>query len=312
MTIYVIADQDDNKILSSTYSLIGAAKSLSDSIILICYGELHLECINKARGCPYLIKVIHLKDLPNPNPLPQDLANAIAALLGDKLKRVIGSTAIFIREVLGIISALKDIEIFSNISFIDSKKNIITRRVSGKRINAASYLPENSYILTVIPHLFFDSYSGVKDMCAMESISYSNFKLVTIVNHGYIKQQVATLKCASLIVAAGAALVSASDIRRLELFAEKIRATLGATYAPVVAGHLDDSYLIGSSGQLVKPRLYIGFGVSGSLQHMAGIDANSLLVAVNNDPKAEIFRQVDFGLLLDWEDALSELEYEFA
>ena len=62
----------------------------------------------------------------------------------------------------------------------------------------------------------------------------------------------------------------------------------------------------------MKPRLYIGFGVSGSLQHMAGIDSNSLLVAVNNDPKAEIFTQVDFGLLLDWEDALSELEYEFA
>ena len=74
MTIYVIADQDDNKILSSTYSLIGAAKSLSDSIILVCYGKLNPASVDRVRKSPYLIKVIHIKDLPNPNPLPQDLA----------------------------------------------------------------------------------------------------------------------------------------------------------------------------------------------------------------------------------------------
>ena len=310
MTIYVIADQDDNKILSSTYSLIGAAKSLSDSIILVCYGKLNPASVGRVRKSPYLIKVIHIKDLPNP--LPQDLANALTDVLGSSLKMVVGSTSIFVKEVLGIISALQDIEIFSNISAIDSKKNIMMRRVSTKRINVVSYLPENSYILTVIPHLFFDDHSITEVKCLIENISAPYFKLVTIVNHGYINQQVDNLECASLVVTAGGALVSASDIRRLELFAEKIRAKLGATYAPVVAGHLDDRYLIGSSGQLVKPRLYIGFGVSGSLQHMAGIDADSLLVAVNNDPKAEIFRQVDFGLLLDWEDALSELECEFA
>lgn len=297
--VYIIAEQSNGKILSITNSLINAALKISSDITLVCYGEIDDNNIAKFRHVENLKKII--------------IINTTYTFLADKIISYLSSDAVVIsglsrsgKSVLAKLSGMLNVNVVTNIISLDDKA--ITSIKYYGQIHERLDFPSGRALLSIKTTNFSRSIVASKTNCELENISVKKLGIVPIENHGYINDKFMSLQQAKTVVAGGRALRSASDFARLQSFARKINAAVGGSYAAIACGYLEECCQIGVTGQMLRPNLYLAFGISGAVQHMAGIANETIVIAINNNPHAEIFKTADYGVLLDWKEALYKIE----
>ena len=305
MAVLVIAEHDNSNLKSSTLNTITAAKKLSDDIHLIILGSNIEELANKSKVVPLLSKVITCDNEKLKNFLPE-LSAPLISNLAENYSHILAPASTFGKNLLPRVSALLDITQISDVIDIVSNDTFVRPIYAG---NAISQVQTNQKInlLTIRPTSFEKSEDSGGD-ASIEEISFVDTDLKTIfINREVSKSDRPELGNAKIVVSGGRGLENSDNFKLLYELADKLNAAVGASRAAVDSGYIGNEYQVGQTGKMVAPELYIAVGISGAIQHLAGMKESKVIVAINKDLEAPIFNVADYGLSSDLFQAIPEI-----
>ena len=308
MAVLVIAEHDNSNLKSSTLNTITAAKKLSDDIHLIILGSNIEELANKSKVVHLLSKVITCDNEKLKNFLPE-LSAPLISNLAENYSHILAPASTFGKNLLPRVSALLDITQISDVIDIVSNDTFVRPIYAG---NAISQVQTNQKInlLTIRPTSFEKSEDSGGD-ASIEEISFVDTDLKTIfINREVSKSDRPELGNAKIVVSGGRGLENSDNFKLLYELADKLNAAVGASRAAVDSGYIGNEYQVGQTGKMVAPELYIAIGISGAIQHLAGMKESKIIVAINKDEEAPIFNVADYGLSADLFEALPALSTE--
>ena len=305
MAVLVIAEHDNSNLTSSTLKTITAAKKLSDDIHLIILGINIEELANKSKVVHLLSKVITCDNEKLKNFLPE-LSAPLISNLAENYSHILAPASTFGKNLLPRVSALLDITQISDVIDIVSNDTFVRPIYAG---NAISQVQTNQKInlLTIRPTSFEKSEDSGGD-ASIEEISFVDTDLKTIfINREVSKSDRPELGNAKIVVSGGRGLENSDNFKLLYELADKLNAAVGASRAAVDSGYIGNEYQVGQTGKMVAPELYIAVGISGAIQHLAGMKESKVIVAINKDLEAPIFNVADYGLSSDLFQAIPEI-----
>jgi len=305
MAVLVIAEHDNSNLKSSTLNTITAAKKLSDDIHLIILGSNIEELANKSKVVHLLSKVITCDNEKLKNFLPE-LSAPLISNLAENYSHILAPASTFGKNLLPRVSALLDITQISDVIDIVSNDTFVRPIYAG---NAISKVQTNQKInlLTIRPTSFEKSEDSGGD-ASIEEISFVDTDLKTIfINREVSKSDRPELGNAKIVVSGGRGLENSDNFKLLYELADKLNAAVGASRAAVDSGYIGNEYQVGQTGKMVAPELYIAVGISGAIQHLAGMKESKVIVAINKDLEAPIFNVADYGLSSDLFQAIPEI-----
>ena len=306
MKILVIAEHDNSTLKGSTNSTIAAAKEISPEISVLVAGH---SCSSVSSEVASLdgVSSVMLADSPTyENFLAEDLANLIVSVSND-FEYILAPATTFGKNFLPRVSAMLDSQQISEITEVVSSDTFKRPIYAGSCIATVKTL-ESKKIISVRSTAFDGVLSGeseapVTDVSSVDSLNVSSF----------VKEDLAVsdrpeLTAADIVVSGGRGMQSGDNFHLLDSIADKLGAAVGASRAAVDAGFVPNDYQVGQTGKIVAPDLYIAVGISGAIQHLAGMKDSKVIVAINKDEDAPIFQVADYGLVADLFDALPELD----
>ena len=306
MKILVIAEHDNSTLKGSTNSTIAAAKEISPDISVLVAGH---SCSSVSSEVASLdgVSSVMLADSPTyENFLAEDLANLIVSVSND-FEYILAPATTFGKNFLPRVSAMLDSQQISEITEVVSSDTFKRPIYAGSCIATVKTL-ESKKIISVRSTAFDGVLSGeseapVTDVSSVDSLNVSLF----------VKEDLAVsdrpeLTAADIVVSGGRGMQSGDNFHLLDSIADKLGAAVGASRAAVDAGFVPNDYQVGQTGKIVAPDLYIAVGISGAIQHLAGMKDSKVIVAINKDEDAPIFQVADYGLVADLFDALPELD----
>ena len=305
MAVLVIAEHDNSNLKSSTLNTITAAKKLSDDIHLIILGSNIEELANKSKVVHLLSKVITCDNEKLKNFLPE-LSAPLISNLAENYSHILAPASTFGKNLLPRVSALLDITQISDVIDIVSNDTFVRPIYAG---NAISQVQTNQKInlLTIRPTSFEKSEDSGGD-ASIEEISFVDTDLKTIfINREVSKSDRPELGNSKIVVSGGRGLENSDNFKLLYELADKLNAAVGASRAAVDSGYIGNEYQVGQTGKMVAPELYIAVGISGAIQHLAGMKESKVIVAINKDLEAPIFNVADYGLSSDLFQAIPEI-----
>ena len=305
MAVLVIAEHDNSNLKSSTLNTITAAKKLSDDIHLIILGSNIEELANKSKVVHLLSKVITCDNEKLKNFLPE-LSAPLISNLAENYSHILAPASTFGKNLLPRVSALLDITQISDVIDIVSNDTFVRPIYAG---NAISQVQTNQKInlLTIRPTSFEKSEDSGGD-ASIEEISFVDTDLkTTFINREVSKSDRPELGNARIVVSGGRGLENSDNFKLLYELADKLNAAVGASRAAVDSGYIGNEHQVGQTGKMVAPELYIAIGISGAIQHLAGMKESKVIVAINKDLEAPIFNVADYGLSSDLFQAIPEI-----
>ncbi len=307
MNVLIIAEHDNHAIKPATLQTVTAARELSDEIILLVAGH-HCAAVAEAAAKISGVKKILLADaIEYAHATPEHLA-ALVATLADNFSYVLAPATAFGKNVLPRIAGLLDVAQISDVIKIISPDTFVRPIYAG---NALTTVQSNDRIkLLTIRTTAYISAASQEISAPIETIHPPIFEhpTATWISQTESKKERPELTTARVVISGGRGLGSAENFKSLEKIADKLGAAIGASRAAVDAGFAPNDCQVGQTGKIVAPDLYIAVGISGAIQHMAGMKESKVIVAINQDPDAPIFQIADYGLVGDLFQILPELE----
>ncbi len=306
MTILVIAEHDQNALKRATYHTVTAAASMSSDVDLLVFNPQVSTEAAKISGIKHVL-VVDEKNYAH------QLAENVAPLVSELAKQythVLAPATTFGKNILPRAAALTDMAMISDVIKIISPDTFLRPIYAGNAL-ATVQSHEAIQFLTVRSTGFAaatQNQSATAEIKALDILipnTLSQFEGEEI--HISARPE---LTAARIIVAGGRGLKSLENFKLLEKLADTLGAALGASRAAVDAGFAPNDYQVGQTGKVVAPDLYIAIGISGAIQHLAGMKDSKVIVAINNDPDAPIFQVADYGLVADLFTSLQELQLE--
>ncbi|XP_012460133.1 electron transfer flavoprotein subunit alpha, mitochondrial [Gossypium raimondii] len=317
----VLAEHEGGSIKAQSLSAVVAANSLSQdnpvSLLLAGSGSSLHQAAEKAATChPSISQVLVADSEKFAYPLAEPWAKLIqlVQLKGD-YSHVIATSDSFGKNILPRAAALLDVSPVTDVVDINGPRQFIRPIYAGNALCTVRYTGANPCMLTVrstsfpVPPISVDSKSGGASISEVDlstldedSVGKSRFMKLSSQDTGR-----PDLGSAKIVVTGGRALKSAENFKMIEKLAEKLGAAVGATRAAVDAGFVPNDLQVGQTGKIVAPELYMAFGVSGAIQHLAGMKDSKIIVAVNKDSDAPIFQVADYGLVGDLFEVIPEL-----
>ena len=307
MPILVIAEHDNAGLKAATLNTVSAAAKLGADIDVLVAGS---GCAAAADAAARLAGVARVKVADAAAYLEQGAEN-LAALLVDLVKtggysHVLAPATTFGKNLLPRVSALLDVAQISDIVAIESADTFVRPIYAGNAL--ATVKSADPIKLITVRTTAFDA-AGEGGPAAVEAIAAGpELGQSKLVGRELTKSARPELGAAKIIVSGGRGLGSGDAYRSvLEPLADKLGAAMGASRAAVDAGYVPNDYQVGQTGKIVAPQLYVAVGISGAIQHLAGMKDSKVIVAINKDPEAPIFQVADYGLVADLFETVPQL-----
>ena len=305
MSILVIAEHDNNEIKGSTLNTVTAASEIGGDVSVLVVGSDSTSAAEQASKIAGINSVIHVDDPIYKNFLAEDLANLVFSV-ADGFNYVLAPATTFGKNFLPRVAAKLDVQQISDIISVEDADTFKRPIYAGSCI-ATVKSSDTVKVITVRTTAFdaspmTDSSATVNSGAVVDSLNNSSF-----VSDEIAESDRPDLTAADVVVSGGRALGSSENFEIIEALADKLGAAVGASRAAVDAGYVPNDYQVGQTGKIVAPNLYIAIGISGAIQHLAGMKDSKVIVAINKDEDAPIFQVADYGLVGDLFEAVPEL-----
>ena len=305
MAVLVIAEHDNNILKTSTLNTITAAAKLSDDIHLLILGKDIETLSNNAKTIHPIKKVLKCDNSKLENFIPE-LSAPIISNIANGYSHILAPASTFGKNLLPRVSALLDVTQISDVIEIKSENTFVRPIYAG---NAISHVETNQNInlLTIRP-TSFEKCEETGGGASLEDVQFIDSDVKTIfIGREVSKSDRPELGNARIVVSGGRGMENSDNFKLLYDLADKLNAAVGASRAAVDAGYIGNEYQVGQTGKMVAPELYIAVGISGAIQHLAGMKESKIIVAINKDTEAPIFNVADYGLSSDLFQAIPEI-----
>ena len=312
MTVLVLAEHDNASLNVATLSAVAAARDMGDEIHMLVAGE---NCGAVAAECAQvggIGKVLTAEGAHLAHGLAEDLAALIAGLAGNgagDYSHLVATATTHGKNVMPRVAALLDVQQVSDITGIESADTFVRPIYAGNAM--ATVRSTDSVKVVTVRQTAFDAAAAEGGSATVEAIDAgADVEGSEFVGQALSKSDRPELTSARVVISGGRGMQSGENFPMLEEIADKLGAAVGASRAAVDAGFVPNDYQVGQTGKVVAPDLYIAVGISGAIQHLAGMKDSKVIVAINKDEEAPIFQVADYGLVADLFKAVPELSAE--
>jgi len=308
MNILVLAEHDNKDLKASTLSTITAATKINENIEVLVIGSKCDEVIDQLKNVKVLKKIIVVDHSKYTNPIAE-LISPIILSVADKYTHIMAPASTFGKNIMPRVAVLLDVAQVSDVIKIESPDTFVRPIYAGNAL-ATVQSTDSKKIITIRP-TSFDPASTEGGAADIEKLEYNTETSGTeFINRQENKSDRPELGTARVVISGGRGLGSAENFLLLNDIADKLNAAVGASRAAVDAGYISNDSQVGQTGKVVVPDLYIAVGISGAIQHLAGMKESKIIVAINKDEEAPIFNVADYGLHGDLFDILPKLSSE--
>jgi electron transfer flavoprotein alpha subunit len=306
MTSLVIAEHDNASIRGATFNTVTAAVQCGGEVHVLIAGHNAGEAAKAAAQIAGVAKVIHAEGAHFEHGLAENVAAQVLAIAGSYSHILFPATASG-KNISPRVAAKLDVGQISDITKVDSPDTFERPIYAGAAIATVQSLDDKKVI--TVRTTGFDPAAATGGSAAVESVSgVADSGKASFQGSEIAKNDRPELTAAKIIVSGGRALGSAEKFNEVMTpLADKLGAAIGASRAAVDAGYAANDLQVGQTGKIVAPQLYIAAGISGAIQHLAGMKDSKVIVAINKDPEAPIFSVADYGLEADLFTAIPEL-----
>jgi electron transfer flavoprotein alpha subunit len=308
MSILILCDHENGQLSPVTLNAVSAASQIGGEMHLLVAGDQTGNVVKAAASIASIAKVLVADDKSLENGLAENLAPLMQSLSGGYSHMMAAATTTG-KNVMPRLAALLDVMQISDIIKIDDANTFQRPIYAG---NALSTVSSNEAIKVItVRGTAFEAVAAKGGNATTEPVAGASDAGLS----AYIKSELSSserpeLTSAPIVISGGRGMQDGANFAMLEKIADKLGAAVGASRAAVDAGFVPNDYQVGQTGKVVAPDLYVAVGISGAIQHLAGMKDSKVIVAINKDDEAPIFQVADYGLVADLFDAVPALEKE--
>ena len=305
MSILVLADLHEGQLAGATAHVVAAAQAIGGDIDVLVAGEGVQAAADAAAKLDGVNKVRVADNAAYAHQLAEPMGALLVELAGD-YTHVLASASTTGKNVLPRLAALKDVSQLSDVIGVDSADTFLRPIYAGNAI--ATVKSDDALKVITVRTTAFDAV-GSGGSASVEAVDF----VADNAQSSFVKQELAQsdrpeLGGAKVVISGGRGMGNGENFKLLDGIADKLGAAIGASRAAVDAGFVPNDMQVGQTGKIVAPELYIAVGISGAIQHLAGMKDSKVIVAINKDDEAPIFQVADYGLVGDLFEILPELE----
>lgn len=306
MAILVIAEHDNASLKAATLNTISAAQEIGGDIDVLVAGSACSAVADAAAKVAGVSKVLLADNAAYANQLAENVSLLVAEL-GANYSHILSASTADGKNIMPRAAALLDVAQISDIISVESA-DTFKRPIYAGNIIATVQSSDAIKVITV-RGTAFDAAAAEGGSASVEAVaSTHDAGLSAFVKEEIVESDRPDLTAASVVISGGRGMQSGENFVMLEKVADKLGAAVGASRAAVDAGFVPNDMQVGQTGKIVAPDLYIAVGISGAIQHLAGMKDSKVIVAINKDEDAPIFQVADYGLVADLFEAVPELE----
>ena len=305
MATLILAEHDNIKLKESTNKAVTAANLIGDTIDILVVGNDCMSVATQASKVTHASKVIIVEESYYQNMLAEPVSDLIVSLMKD-YKTLMSPATTNGKNILPRVAATLDVSQISEITAVIDKNTFERPIYAGNAIATIKTTTEKNVI--TVRTTAFDAATNENNTEIEILNATANPCLSEFIEEKISGSERPELTSAKIIISGGRGMQSGDNFSMLDKIADKLGAAVGASRAAVDAGFVPNEYQVGQTGKVVAPDLYIAVGISGAIQHLAGMKDSKVIVAINKDEEAPIFEVADYGLVADLFDAIPELE----
>ncbi|WP_010323779.1 electron transfer flavoprotein subunit alpha/FixB family protein [Marinobacterium stanieri] len=306
MSILIITEHDNQSLKPVTLNLVTAAQQIGGDIDLLVAGENAQAAAEAASDIAGVRKVIYADNAAYAHQLAENLSKLVVEL-ADGYSHILAPGTTTGKNVAPRVAALLGVNQLSDISAVEAPDTFKRPIYAGNAI--ATVKSSDPVKVITVRGTAFDAAEATGGSATVEACgSVHQHADVSFVDEELAKSDRPELTAASVVISGGRGMGNGENFELLNKVADKLGAAVGASRAAVDAGFVPNDMQVGQTGKMVAPELYIAVGISGAIQHLAGMKDSKIIVAINKDEEAPIFQVADYGLVGDLFEAVPELE----
>ena len=308
MAVLVVAEHDNAELKPATLNVVTAAAAIDSDVHVLVAGAGCGAVAEAAAQIAGVSKVL-VADAPHyEHALAEPMADLLVSL-ADGYGAVLAAATTTGKNYMPRVAALKDVSQISDITAVESGDTFVRPIYAGNAM--ATVQSSDAFKVITVRTTTFAKADATGGTAAVETIGAADDPgLSSFVGAELSKSERPELTSARVVISGGRGMQSGDNFHLIEKVADKLGAAVGASRAAVDAGFVPNDYQVGQTGKVVAPELYIAVGISGAIQHLAGMKDSKVIVAINKDEEAPIFQVADYGLVADLFNAVPELEQE--
>lgn len=306
MGILVVADHDNNSLKAATLNTIAAAQAIGGDVTVLIAGENCRAAADEAAAVAGVSQVLCCDNAIYANGLAENMAPLVTGLSAP-YGHILFPSSNSGKNVMPRVAALLDVAGISDITEVKSEDTFVRPIYAGNAMATVKSSDEKKLI--TVRTTAFDAVESTGGSAAITDIEVGPASdLVSYIGSELNVSDRPELTSARIVISGGRGMQNGENFTMLDAIAGKLNAAVGASRAAVDAGFVPNDYQVGQTGKVVAPDLYIAVGISGAIQHLAGMKDSKVIVAINKDEDAPIFQVADYGLVADLFDVLPELD----
>ena len=303
MTVLILAEHDSASLKASTYNAVTAAAQIGGDIHIVVLGHKAEGAAKEAATLAGVSKVILMDGVSLEHGLAEASSKALMTI-AKNYSHILAPASTYGKNILPRVAALLDVMQLSDVIKVHSADTFDRPIYAGNAITTVKS-QDAIKVITIRPTTFDKCATG--GSASVETVAFSEASPSKFVSLEASKSDRPELTSARIVVSGGRALASKENFKIIEDLADTLNAAIGASRAAVDAGYVPNDYQVGQTGKVVAPELYIAIGISGAIQHLAGMKDSKTIIAINKDEDAPIFQIADYGLVGDLFDVVPQL-----